>query len=222
MFNDKIEPIIVGSLKITDKKTGEILVKKRNAIHQGNMAYIIAQALAGEPTSVNAGGGAPVINWMAFGNGGLTSTTTLSYRSPNVSAVYDQQPMRVSASKLYAKTYEQLVQPVNKEVFFPGQALGNDEYIPASTSKIKFSLDIDHDAVSAYTGQPIPESDSSTDAAAVEAFTFDEIGLVSGVTDNGALDETKSLLVTHVTFHPVLLSANRTISIEYTITIQLG
>lgn len=219
MFNDKIEPTIIGSLKITDKKTGEVLVKKRNAIHQGNMAYIIAQALAGEPVDVNVGGGAPVINWMAFGNGGSTSTTTLSYRSPNVSSVYDQQPMSVSAAKLYSKTYEQ---QVNKEVFFPGQSLGNDEYIPASTSKIKFSLDIDHDAVSLATGQTTPSSDSSTDAAAVEVFTFDEIGLVAGVTDNGTLDETKSLLMTHVTFHPVLLSANRTISIEYTITIQLG
>lgn len=219
MFNDKIEPTIIGSLKITDKKTGEVLVKKRNAIHQGNMAYIIAQALAGEPVDVNVGGGSPVINWMAFGNGGSTSTTTLSYRSPNVSSVYDQQPMSASAAKLYSKTYEQ---QVNKEVFFPGQSLGNDEYIPASTSKIKFSLDIDHDAVSLATGQTTPSSDSSTDAAAVEVFTFDEIGLVAGVTDNGSLDETKSLLVTHVTFHPVLLSANRTISIEYTITIQLG
>jgi len=219
MFNEKIEPTIVGSLKITDKKTGEVLVKKRNAIHQGNMAYIMAQSLAGLATSVNVGGGAPVINWMAFGNGGSTSTTTLSYRSPNVSTVYDEQPMSVSASQLYSKTYEQMV---DTEVFFPGQSLGNGEYIPASTSKIKFTLDIDHDAVSAQTGQTPPESDSSTDVAAVEAFTFDEIGLVSGVTDNGSLDEDKSLLMTHVTFHPVLLSANRTISIEYTITIQLG
>ena len=219
MFNEKIEPTIIGSLKITDKKTGEILVKKRNAIHQGNMAYIIAQSLAGQATSVNVGGGAPVINWMAFGNGGSTSTTTLSYKSPNVSTVYDEQPMSVSASQLYSKTYEQLV---TTEVFFPGQSLGNNEYVPASTSKIKFSLDMDHDAVSLQTGQTPPESDSSTDTAAVEAFTFDEIGLVSGVTDNGSLDDDKSLLVTHVTFHPVLLSANRTISIEYTITIQLG
>ena len=219
MFNDKIEPTIIGSLKIIDKETGEILVKKRNAIHQGNMAYIIAVGLAGQTVDVNVGGGSPSINWMAFGNGGSTSTTTLSYRSPNVSSVYDQQPMSVSSAKLYSKTYEQLV---NKEVFFPGQSLGNDEFIPSSTSKLKFSLDINHDAVSIATGQTTPTSDSSTDAAAVEAFTFDEIGLVAGVTDAGTLDETKSLLVTHVTFHPVLLSANRTISIEYTITIQLG
>jgi len=30
------------------------------------------------------------------------------------------------------------------------------------------------------------------------------------------------LMLTHVTFHPVLLSANRTIVIDYTITIQLS
>jgi len=81
---------------------------------------------------------------------------------------------------------------------------------------------MDHAQVSAMTGETTPVSDSSTDDAAIAAFTFDEIGLISGVTVNDELDESRSLLVTHVTFHPVLLSANRTIIIEYTITIQLG
>ena len=72
-------------------------------------------------------------------------------------------------------------------------------------------------------GEEIPSSDSSTDADAIKAFTFDEIGLLSGVHDSGyILDNTKTLMLTHVTFHPVLLSANRTIVIDYTITIQIS
>ena len=42
---------------------------KKNAIHPGNMAYVLGAALAGKPTSVNSSGAAPSINWMAFGNG---------------------------------------------------------------------------------------------------------------------------------------------------------
>ena len=219
MFNDRMEPSIVGSPVIRDKKTGEILVKKRNAIHQGNMAYIIACALAGQPTSVNVGGGSPSINWMAFGNGGSTSTTTLAYRSPRVSTIYDEQSLSTSSSNLYSKTYET---PTSSVVYFPGQALGGDQYIPNSTAKIVFTVELDHNDVAAYTGQSVPESDSSTDEASVAAFTFDELGLVAGVSEAGVLQEDKSLLVTHVTFHPVLLSANRTIVIDYTITIQVS
>jgi hypothetical protein len=219
MFNDKIEPTIIGSLIIRDKVTGEILVKKKNAIHQGNMAYIIACALVGKPTSVNVGGGSPSVNWMAFGNGGSTSTTALAYRSPRVSTVYDEQSMATSSSNLYSKTYETEVSSV---VYFPGQSLGGGEYVPNSTSKIVYTVELDHNSIAAYTGVAIPESDSSTNEASVTAFTFDELGLVSGVSEAGIMQEDKSLLVTHVTFHPVLLSANRTIVIDYTITIQVS
>jgi hypothetical protein len=219
MFNDKIEPSIVGSLVIRDKNTGEILVKKKNAIHQGNMAYIIACALAGTATSVNVGGGSPSINWMAFGNGGSVSTTTLAYRSPRVSTIYDEQSMSTSTSSLYAKTYETQTSSV---VYFPGQALSETEYVPNSTAKIVFTVELDHNDIAAYTGATIPESDSSTDEASLAAFTFDELGLVAGVTEAGVMQEDKSLLVTHVVFHPVLLSANRTIIIDYTITIQVS
>jgi hypothetical protein len=56
----------------------------------------------------------------------------------------------------------------------------------------------------------------------VRAFTFDEIGLLSGVNSGNELDEDKTIMLTHVTFHPVLLSANRTIIIDYTITILVN
>jgi len=99
MFNDKIDSQVIGTLKIYDKDSGETLVQKKNAIHPGNMAYVMASALAGKPTSVNdVAGYVPHINWMAFGSGGSVSTTTLSYRSPQVSATYDGLPITSSNS----------------------------------------------------------------------------------------------------------------------------
>ena len=37
---------VQGHVLITDKNTGEVLVDKKNAIHFGNMAYVIATALS--------------------------------------------------------------------------------------------------------------------------------------------------------------------------------
>lgn len=222
MYNDNIESQVIGTLKISDKETGEVLVEKRNAIHPGNMAYVMASALAGLPTNVNSAGSSPSINWMAFGNGGSSSTTTLSYRSPRVFGIYDQLPITSSNARLYAKTYQQ--QTENK-VFFPGEFMdkeNNTQKVPENTSKIVFTVTLDHAAYAEIVGETIPETDSSEDVPSVTAFTFDEIGLHTGVTDAGSLDEQKTLMLTHVTFHPVLLSANRTIVIEYTVTIQIN
>ena len=49
MFKDKINIQAIGTLKISDKETGTVLVDKKNAIHPGNMAYVLASALGGQP-----------------------------------------------------------------------------------------------------------------------------------------------------------------------------
>ena len=222
MFNDSIKSQVIGTLKISDKDSGEVLLQNKNAIHPGNMAYVIASALAGKPTNINQDGAAPYINWMAFGNGGSNSTTTLSYRSPRVFGIYDELPITSSNSRLYAKTYQQ---QTNNTVYFPGEEMdtnNNTEIVADNTSKIVFSVEMDHDAYATMVGETTPETDSSLDEPAVTALTFDEIALLSGVTENDTLDEDKTLMLTHVTFHPVLLSANRTIVIDYTVTIQIN
>jgi len=222
MFNDKIDSQVIGTLKIYDKDSGEILVQKKNAIHPGNMAYVLASSLANKPTSVNASGSSPSINWMGFGSGGSVSTTTLSYRSPRVTPTYDQLPITSSGSSLYVPKYEQAT--INT-VYYPGQDMGSGKIVPNNTAKVNFSVEVSHALYAADSrqgGETIPTSDSSTDVDSVAAFTFDEIGLLSGVTNSGVLDKTKTLMLTHVTFHTVLLSANRTIVIYYTVTIQIS
>tara|TARA_B100001057_G_scaffold91069_1_gene87383 strand:+ start:25809 stop:26483 length:675 start_codon:yes stop_codon:yes gene_type:complete len=224
MFKDKINVQAIGTLKISDKETGTVLVDKRNAIHPGNMAYILASALGGKPTSVNSSGSSPFINWMAFGNGGSSSTTTLSYRSPRVFTTYDGLPITSSNSTLYSKTYQQ---EVASTVFAPGEDMGGGNLVPDNTSKVNFKVEMSHSEYEAMQqlqdpSITTPETDSSTDTTSVTAFTFDEIGLMAGVSTPSGMDETKTLMVTHVTFHPVLLSANRTIVVDYTITVQLS
>ena len=219
MFKDLIQSQVIGTLKIYDKDSGDILVQKKNAIHPGNMAYVLASALAGKPTSVNGTGDAPHINWMQFGNGGSVSTTTLSYKSPRVNSTYDELAITASKSSLYVPQYEQLT---TNTVYFPGEDMGAGELVPNNTAKVNFSVNLTHADYATAVSETIPANDASTDASAVEAFTFDEIGLMAGVTDSGALDKTKTLMLTHVTFHPVLLTANRTIVIDYTVTIQIS
>ena len=224
MFKDKINVQAIGTLKISDKETGTVLVDKRNAIHPGNMAYIMASALGGKPASVNSSGSSPFINWMAFGNGGSSSTTTISYRSPRVFTTYDGLPITSSNSTLYSKTYQQ---EVVSTVYAPGEDMGGGNLVPENTSKVNFKVEMSHDdyeAMQQLSDPSIttPATDSSTDTNSVTAFTFDEIGLLAGVSTPTGMDETKTLMVTHVTFHPVLLSANRTIVVDYTITVQLS
>ena len=220
MFKDTIQSQVVGTLKIYDKESGDILLEKKNAIHPGNMAYVLASAMAGTATSVNSSGNAPSINWMQFGSGGSTSTTTLSYRSPRVYPTYDQLAITASNSSLYVPKYEQLTTNI---VYYPGEDMEmSGEIVPNNTAKVKYSVDLTHADYATAVGESIPPSDSTASSAQVDAFTFDEIGLMAGVTDSGALDKTKTLMLTHVTFHPVLLAANRTIVIDYTVTIQIS
>lgn len=214
MINEHIESQVIGTLKITDKESGTVLVEKRNAIHPGNMAYVLASAMAGIPTDINANGTAPHIGWMAFGNGGSTSTTTLSYKSPQVFGYYDQRPLASSLSRLHFRQYEQRTE---NTVYFPGQDLGDGEVVPNNTSKVNFKVEINHQQFADAVKDTVPENDTTV----APTFTIDEIGLISGV--NGEeFEEDKSLMLTHVTFHPVLLSANRTIVIDYTVTIQIS
>ena len=42
MFKDKINLQAIGTLKISDKETGTVLVDKRNAIHPGNIGVCLS------------------------------------------------------------------------------------------------------------------------------------------------------------------------------------
>lgn len=94
--DDSIELSMSGHVKITDKTSGEVLLNKRNAIHFGNMARIVAQALSGDFSST------AYVHWMGFGNGGTGVDTSgkVTYKTPRVSEAYE------SSTDLYSRTYE--------------------------------------------------------------------------------------------------------------------
>lgn len=88
---------IETNVKITDVKTGEILVDKSNAIHSQNMARVIARSLANEPNSI--------IYRMAFGNGGSfqDGAGNLVFNPPNDGTEGGWE------ARLYNETYSEIV-----------------------------------------------------------------------------------------------------------------
>jgi hypothetical protein len=90
MTTTNIQVRALGSVKITDLETGEIVLEKTNAIHPQNLAAVIARGLAGEDNSE--------VFYLALGNGGTfyNSSQQLIYRPPSI----------VGASTLYNQTYQ--------------------------------------------------------------------------------------------------------------------
>lgn len=92
---------MVGTVKIYDTHTKEVLRHKRNAIHPQNMSRIIARALAREQNSY--------IFRMAFGNGGsyIDAVANMIFNPPNTGETDGWQ------SRLYNETYSEIVDENN-------------------------------------------------------------------------------------------------------------
>jgi len=183
-----------GHILIRDKETGEEIVNKRNAIHYGNMANIVANALNSE--------GSSKLHFMAFGNGGTSVDTAgkVVYKSPRVSESFE------ASADLYSRTYNKIIS-------------GN-----TSTDKIEVIAGSSFTdlKVTCTLGYAEPSDqdlfDSSTDNDG--SYVFDELALYSLPTDGTNI--TTSKMLTHVVFHPVQKSQNRIIEIIYTVRIQLS
>ena len=188
-----------GHLLIRDAETGEELVNKRNAIHFGNMAFVIANALSYWQTENNG------IYHMAFGNGGsdVLNTGAINYKTTNTGTIRDD------SAGLYNKTYEKLI----------GQSATTDSknnvsIVTSSSSytDLQITCTLDFGEPSTQTTSDTATSDSSTD------FIFDELGIYA-YNSSGINSE---YLLTHVIFHPVQKSQNRVIEVIYTIRVQLS
>jgi ABC-type glycerol-3-phosphate transport system substrate-binding protein len=190
-----------GHILIRDKETGEELVNKRNAIHYGNMAYIVANALNGTDNAR--------VYYMGFGNGGTSVDTTgkIIYKSPRVSEAFQ------SSASLYSRTYKKIVGG-------SGDSTNQIEVITGTSySDIKVTATLSY-------SEPADQDlfDTSTDNNG--SYVFDELGLFSYPTDPSPSDgsdpiDTSSML-TLVVFHPVQKAQNRVIEIIYTVRVQLS
>ena len=180
-----------GHILIRDAETKEEIVNKRNAIHYGNMANMIAKALTNSADSY--------IHYMAFGNGATSvdAAGKVIYKAPRVSEAYE------NSATLYSRTFQKVISnntTTDKIEIIPG----------TSYTDLKITCTLGYNEPSA---QDTFDTSTTNDGL----YVFDELALLSYATD-----PTNSTMITHVIFHPVQKSANRTIEIIYTVRVQLN
>jgi hypothetical protein len=181
---------IEGHIKIWDPESGEVLVRRRNAINYENMSIAIASLLANEAGN----SGNHHIATMRFGNGGTTidGLGTVTYKATNTNS---------SSGALYNQTFSQAV-----DESVSGSALNGTEInhtSPNTFSDVITTCTLDFDSV---TGEDATDTATNMNGT----YVFDELAIYSGNND----------LLTHVVFHPVQKSANRKIQVIYTLRIR--
>jgi hypothetical protein len=185
--------MLQGHIKITDPKSGEVLIDKRNAIHYENMSISLAESLA------NAGEG--FVYQMAFGNGGtsIDPTGIITYLTPNSTG---------TNASLYNQTFIQVVDDRSVNNTDPARNKIESRHVSGTNyTDIVVSCLLDY-------GEPTGQDavDNATNADSL--YVFDELGLVS-YSPSG-----QGRLLTHVIFHPVQKSLNRLIQIDYTVRVK--
>ena len=184
--------LVTGHVLITDCETDEVLVNKRNAIHNENMSVALAKSLANKDDG-------PIYT-MAFGNGGSTvnGLGVVTFLPPNTTGI---------TANLHNPTYFEIVDDNRLAPADNGMVVTHTQNALFSDIVITTTLGF---------GEPIGQSsfDDATDME--QEFIFDEIGLKSFDADPNA-----GLLLTHVIFHPVQKSLNRSIEVQYTLRIQM-
>ena len=184
--------LVTGHVLIKDPETNEVLVNKRNAIHQENMSVALAKSLAHKSDG-------PIYT-MFFGNGGTTvnGLGVVTFLPPNTVG---------ATANLYNPTYFEIV---DDNLSAPPE----NGMVVTHTQNALFS-DIIITTVLGF-GEPAGQSsfDDATDME--QEFIFDEIGLKAFDSDPNS-----GPLLTHVIFHPVQKSLNRSIEIQYTLRIQM-
>lgn len=199
---------VIGFLTIKNAETGEILVDKNNAIHFGNLAASMAEALAGLDTGH--------IRYMAFGNGGtsISASGDITYRQPDVTNVKD------TSSSLYSEIYHQ---EIGANGLTNDGTDSNNSVIPiqsnAQYADVKMTCTLDFDATGSLQS-PIDRANNLDDDT-----IFDELALYTGQpnidTSTTLANSSEALMVSHVIFHPIQKSNNRILQIDYTIRIYL-
>lgn len=192
---DSLKPKFEGHVLIRDADTGEVLVDKMNQIHFENMSEAIAQSLANRPTGH--------VHQMAFGNGASTvsGTGAVTYFPPNVTG---------QSAQLYNETYAKVI----------------DDMSPLNTDPSYNNMRVQHAQNSTFSDivvtctlraqEPSDQGVFDNEVDNETPYVFDELGLKAfDPAGNGKL-------LTHVIFHPVQKSLNRTIEIVYTVRVYMA
>jgi hypothetical protein len=193
MATENMQFSVIGHVHAAYKDTGEVLVNKFNAIHPQNMGRVIARALANEAHSH--------VFKMVLGNGGthIDAGLNIKYLPPNTVG---------TTASLYNKTYEEIVDDANVAAGIGNSAISSASPAPAISSVVTVTLELTADE---------PAGQATSDGTTTNpdsTFTFDELGLVTS--------DSPELLLSHIVFSPIEKTANRSIIITYTLTIQVS
>ncbi len=181
---------IEGHIKIWDPESGEVMVRRRNAVNFENMSIALASLLANESGSTST----YEIKTMRFGNGGtsIDGLGAVTYKATNTNS---------ASGALYNETHSSTI----------------DETISGSADN---SVEMSHtspnthsDVIATCTldyGAPSGQDTSDTATNMNGTYVFDELALYTA----------NNTLLTHVIFHPVQKSANRKIQVVYTLRIR--
>jgi hypothetical protein len=181
---------VEGHITIRDPETGEVLVRRRNAINFENMSIAIANLLANESGVTST----YQLATMRFGNGGtiIDGLGAVTYKSTNTN---------VTSGALYNQTHSQSIDEVVSLSANNGTEVLHTNGNLYSDVVVTCTLDYN---------QPAGQDTYDTSANMNGTYVFDELALY---TANGNL-------LTHVIFHPVQKSANRKIQVIYTLRIR--
>jgi hypothetical protein len=199
-----------GHVLIKDAQTGEVLLDKKNAVHNQNMATAIARGLSHSDYSLATGNHQIFV--LAMGNGGTSvdGMGNITYLPPNITGV---------TARLYNQTYYDVVDsgsPLNVN----GNSVTYQNSNTDTSSIVIVTMNIP-------AGLPTGEdaSDSPPDPNPNSQFAFDELGLFT-YGSSGSFSYTAvpsdSLLMTHIIFSPILKTANRELVITYTLTVSVS
>jgi len=177
----------------TDPDNVQLLMKK-NAIHDGNMVFHIAKSMIGQDSTNSS-----AIGWFGFGDGGseIANTGRITYRPTNTTK------MRNELADLYNRVYQK---KIDNEGF---DMVVSPVVYPNAIADIKIDLVLNK-------GEPFGQLPMDNATQFSDRFVFDEIGLFSN-----SPDINDSYLLTHVVFHPIQKSLNRSFHIKYTIRFEI-
>jgi hypothetical protein len=182
---------IEGHITIWDPESGEVIVKRRNAINFENMSIAIANLLANESGTT----GPYQISSMKFGNGGtvIDGTGAVTYKATNTNT---------TTGALHNETFSQLVDE-NSNVVPAGNSVTVNHESGNLFSDVIVTCTLDYPT-------PVGQDPFDTSLDMNGDYVFDELAIYSANDD----------LLTHVIFHPVQKSANRKIQVIYTLRIR--
>lgn len=243
---------IQGFVKIIDKESKEILVDTHNDVLYGNMSAALAHSLIGNSGSLLyymafGNGGAYVgptgtISYKASKGGAqslskdptanLYNTIYVKKLSNDAtsSSTYDNSSKARIPAEDYATNYEDIIVNVTMKYTEPPTGVVSTQVTQAAIDNSTF----------VGAGSSVPSTTFNSNE-----LVFNEIGLFAGTNNlfpgevtqtvaevesfvaqtpnfSNTVSSKSKLMLTHVIFHPVQKSANRSLEIIYTLRIQMG